>query len=105
MWNILIRWVLPAGALLLAWCLAGRWITLQLDRVITVRHAVLPVNPMVFDGGDLRIGEIRVNLRGIGDSAATALCPATNDTAITSAHKPCFNFMIISCHQIRRWVD
>jgi hypothetical protein len=41
---------------LIAWLSAGRWLTLLLDRVVSVGAKSLPVSPLHYDGGGFRIG-------------------------------------------------
>ena len=72
-WSVVI-----AASFIIAWLVAGRQITLFLDRFITLRVESLPVSPLEFDIGDLRIGgvslpligtdNLRFNLRVLTDS-------------------------------------
>jgi hypothetical protein len=40
-----------------AWLLAGRRLTLLVDRLVTVHSVPLPISPLQYDGGGFRIGE------------------------------------------------
>jgi hypothetical protein len=48
--------VLSLAALAAAWLLAGRDLTLLIDRVTTVRKVSLPVNRLAYDGGGFVVG-------------------------------------------------
>jgi hypothetical protein len=45
-----------------AWLLAGRRLTLLVDRLITINSVPLPASPLQYDGGGLRIGEQQLTL-------------------------------------------
>ena len=44
--------------------MAGRRISLLIDRVLSTAHARLPPRPLLYDGGSLRIGELAMTLAG-----------------------------------------
>ena len=57
--RLFVAWVLViAGALGVAWLLAGRRFALLLDRFLTARVATPPVGPIRYDGGGFRIGSL-----------------------------------------------
>jgi hypothetical protein len=64
MWTMLIGTVLLA-ALALVWLNAGRRITLFVDRWFTLSVASLPVSPVEYDGGGLRIAGLPMTFGGI----------------------------------------
>ena len=54
---ILIRAMTMAAASAIAWLLAGRQISLLADRIMTIPLESLPVSPLAYEGGSLRIGD------------------------------------------------
>jgi hypothetical protein len=61
----LIRSLVIALALGLAWVIAGRQLTLLLDRFITIGTASLPVSPLEYDGGGFLIGQLSMTFGSI----------------------------------------
>src|SRR5271155_4011426 len=61
----LIRALVIGLALGLAWVIAGRQLTLLLDRFITIGTASLPVSPLQYDGGGFLIGQLQMTFGSI----------------------------------------
>ena len=57
---MVLRSAIVLLALSAGWLLAGRRLTLLLDRFITIATMPLPVSPSQYDGGGFRIGEIQL---------------------------------------------
>jgi len=71
----LIRLLIIALALGVAWLLAGRQLTLLVDRLITIGAASLPVHPLEYDGGGFLIGHLQMTFGGIDNLRSDlALC-------------------------------
>ena len=62
---ILIRSVIIALSLTIIWLLAGRQLSLLLDRIVSVRIASLTVAPLKYDGGGFLIGELLMTFGSI----------------------------------------
>jgi hypothetical protein len=58
------RLVIVFVVLLIVWLSAGRRVTSLLDRMITTRVLPLPVNPLRYDGGGFRIGDLQMTFAG-----------------------------------------
>jgi hypothetical protein len=72
---LVIRPLLIALALGVAWVYAGRQLTLFLDRFITIGAASLPVGPLEYDGGGFLIGDLQMTFGGIDNLRSDlALC-------------------------------
>src|SRR6185369_11558691 len=54
---ILIRVMIMAAASAIAWLFAGRQISMLVDRIMTIPLESLPVSPLAYEGGSLRIGD------------------------------------------------
>ena len=63
--RMLIRTGIVCFAVGLAWLLAGRRIILLFDGIITVRKRSLPITPLKYDGGGLRIGDVQLTFASI----------------------------------------
>src|SRR5258708_23061130 len=57
---MVLRSAIVLLALSAGWLLAGRRLTLLLDRFITIATMPLPVSPAQYDGGGFRISEIQL---------------------------------------------
>jgi hypothetical protein len=66
-------------ALIVAWGFSGRHLTLLLDRVGTIGSRALPVNPIQYDGGGLRIGGLNMTFAGTDNLQSGIGC--TTDSA------------------------
>ena len=59
--RLIVAWVLVIGAALgVAWLLAGRLISLFVDRFLTIRVANLPVSAIRYDGGGFQIANLQM---------------------------------------------
>ncbi|HZY60448.1 MAG TPA: hypothetical protein VFE56_11830 [Candidatus Binataceae bacterium] len=70
---VVIRSLIIALALGVAWVYAGRQLALFLDRFITIGVTSLPVSPLEYDGGSLLIGKLQMTF-GKTDNLNYDLC-------------------------------
>jgi hypothetical protein len=78
--------LITAVAVGIIWLCAGRYLTLLIDQIVTVRIASVPVNSLEYDGGGFRAGELSMTFGSLDNQRfdLTLHSDASNRVVLTS---------------------